>query len=40
MEDGARFNGNIQMNVPSPVQVAPEPEEVTDELDELEELTA
>lgn len=40
MEDGARFNGNIEMNVPSPVQAAPEPEEVRDELDELEELTA
>jgi cytoskeletal protein CcmA (bactofilin family) len=40
MEDGARFNGNIEMNLPSPIQVAPEPEEVEDEVDELEELTA
>jgi cytoskeletal protein CcmA (bactofilin family) len=44
MEDGARFNGKIEMAIPSPLKVAPEQEEVEEELEEefadVENLTA
>ena len=40
MEDGARFNGRVEMTAPSPLKVAPEPDEVEEELAEAEDLTA
>lgn len=40
MEDGARFNGKIEMIVPAPLKVAPEPEEPEEEFAEAENLTA
>jgi len=40
MEDGARFNGKIEMAVPNPLKVAPEPEENAEEFEEAENLTA
>ena len=44
MEDGARFNGKVEMAMPTPLKVAPEPEEVIDEFEEefteAENLTA
>lgn len=40
MEDGARFNGKIEMIVPAPVKVAPDPEELEEEFAETESLTA
>ena len=40
MEDGARFNGKIEMATPTPLMVAPEPEEVDVEFAEAENLTA
>jgi len=40
MEDGARFNGKIEMTVPTPLKVAPEPEEIEEEFAEAENLTA
>ncbi len=40
MEDGARFNGKIEMAIPAPLKVAPEPEEVDEEFTEAENLTA
>ncbi len=40
MEDGARFNGKIEMAIPTPLKVAPEPEEVEEEFTEEENLTA
>ena len=40
MEDGARFNGKIEMIVPAALKVAPEPEEVGEEFTEAENLTA
>ncbi len=40
MEDGARFNGKIEMAIPSPLKVAPEPEGVEEEFTEAENLTA
>lgn len=40
MEDGARFNGNIEMITPSPLKVAPSPAIVDKELAEVENLTA
>ncbi len=39
-EDGARFNGKIEMARPTPLKVAPEPEEVEEEFTEAENLTA
>ena len=40
MEDGATFNGKIEMAVPSPLKIAPEPEGVEEEFTEAEDLTA
>jgi cytoskeletal protein CcmA (bactofilin family) len=40
MEDGAQFNGKIEMAIPNPLKVAPEPEEVEEEFTEAENLTA
>lgn len=40
MEDGARFNGKIEMILPAPLKVASEPEEVEEEFAEAENLTA
>jgi len=40
MEDGARFNGKIEMIVPAALKVAPEPEEAGEEFTEAENLTA
>jgi len=40
MEDGARFNGRIEMIVPAPLKVAPEPDELEGEFVEAENLTA
>ena len=40
MEEGARFNGKIEMVIPTPLKVAPEPEEVEEEFAEAENLTA
>jgi len=40
MEDGARFNGKIEMIEASPLRVAPDPEDIEDELAEAENLTA
>jgi cytoskeletal protein CcmA (bactofilin family) len=40
MEDGARFNGRIEMAIPTPLKVAPEPEKVEEEFTEAENLTA
>lgn len=40
MEDGACFNGRVEMTAPSPLKVAPEPEEIEEELAEAENLTA
>ncbi len=40
MEDGARFNGKIEMAIPTSLQVAPEPDEVEEEFAEAENLTA
>ena len=40
MEDGARFNGKIEMAIPSPLKVAPEPKKVGGEFTEAENLTA
>jgi cytoskeletal protein CcmA (bactofilin family) len=40
MEDGARFNGKIEMIVPAPLKVAPEPEELDEEFADAENLTA
>ncbi len=39
-EEGARFNGKIEMAIPSALKVAPEPEEVEEEFTEAENLTA
>jgi cytoskeletal protein CcmA (bactofilin family) len=39
-EDGARFNGKIEMAIPSSLKVAPKPEEVEQEFTEAENLTA
>ena len=39
-EDGAQFNGKIEMAIPTPLKVAPEPEEVDEEFMEAENLTA
>jgi len=40
MEDGACFNGKIEMIVPAALKVAPEPEEAGEEFTEAENLTA
>ncbi len=40
VEDGARFNGKIEMAIPTPLKVAPEPEEIEEEFTEAENLTA
>ena len=40
MEDGARFNGKIEMAKPTPLKVAPEPEEVEEEFTDAENLPA
>jgi cytoskeletal protein CcmA (bactofilin family) len=40
MEDGARFNGNIEMAIPTSSKVAPEPEKVEEEFADAENLTA
>jgi cytoskeletal protein CcmA (bactofilin family) len=40
MEEGAQFNGKIEMTIPAPLKIAPEPEEVEDEFEEAENLTA
>ena len=44
MEEGARFNGKIEMAIPTSLKVAPEPEEVEEEFEEAfadtENLTA
>ncbi len=40
MEDGARFNGKIEMAIPSPLKVAPEPKKVEGEFTEAENRTA
>ena len=44
MEEGARFNGKIEMAIPTSLKVAPEPEEVDEEFEEAfadaENLTA
>ena len=40
MEDGARFNGKIEMILPAPLKVAPEPDEAEEEFAEAENLTA
>ena len=40
MEDGARFNGKIEMAKPTTIMVAPEPEELEEEFAEAENLTA
>ena len=40
MEEGARFNGKIEMVIPTPLKVAPKPEELEEEFAEAENLTA
>ena len=40
MEECAQFNGKIEMIVPAPLKIAPEPEEVEEEFEEAENLTA
>jgi len=40
MEEGATFNGNVEMVVPSHLKIAPGPEEVEVEFVEAEDLTA
>ncbi len=40
MEDGAQFSGKIEMVIPTPLKVAPEPEGVEEEFTEAENLTA
>jgi cytoskeletal protein CcmA (bactofilin family) len=40
MEDGARFNGKIEMAIATPLKVAPEPEEIEEEFAAAENLTA
>lgn len=40
MEEGAQFNGKIEMTIPTPLKIAPEPEEVKEEFEEAENLTA
>jgi len=39
-EEGARFNGKIEMAIPTSLKVAPKPEEVEEEFTEAENLTA
>ena len=40
MEEGARFNGKIEMAIPTSLKVAPEPEEVEEAFADAENLTA
>lgn len=40
MQDGAQFNGKIEMIVPSPLKVAPGPTKVEGEFAEIENLSA
>jgi len=40
MEEGAQFNGKIEMTIPAPLKIAPKPEEVEEEFEEAENLTA
>jgi len=40
MEEGARFNGKIEMAIPTPLKIATEPEDVEEEFAEAENLTA
>lgn len=40
MEDGANFNGKIEMAIPIPLKVAPEPEEFEEEFADAEKVTA
>ena len=40
MEEGAQFNGKIEMTIPAPLKIAPEPEEVDEGFEEAENLTA
>jgi len=40
MEDGARFNGKIEMVIPSPLKVAPEPKKIEGDFTEAENRTA
>jgi cytoskeletal protein CcmA (bactofilin family) len=40
MEDGALFNGKIEMAMPTPIKAAPEPEEAEEDFAEPENLTA
>jgi cytoskeletal protein CcmA (bactofilin family) len=40
MEEGAQFNGKIEMTIPVPLKIAPEPEEVEEKFGEAENLTA
>ena len=40
MEDGAQFNGKVEMVRPKPLQVAPEPEAAEEEFEEAGNLTA
>ncbi len=40
MEDGARFNGKIEMAIPTPLKVSLVPEEVEEEFADADDLTA
>ena len=40
MEEGAQFNGKIEMTIPASLKIAPEPEEVEEDFEEAENLTA
>ncbi len=40
MEDGARFNGKIEMDIPSPLKIAPGPEKVDEEFAKAENISA
>ena len=40
MQDGATFNGKVDMAIPTPIKAAPDPEEIEDEFAEAENLTA
>lgn len=40
MEDGARFNGKIEMAIPTPLKVVPKTEEFEEEFVEADNLTA
>ena len=40
MQDGATFNGKVDMAIPTPIKAAPDLEEIEDEFAEAENLTA